>query len=88
MHAQYFPCIQMDPVHQCSQFQVLREGKYGKNVPHYAHNGIHSEYNQKRQVISTHTALSASVLSISLKISEIVNFLLFFSAFWAFGKVS
>ncbi|CAI9560456.1 unnamed protein product [Staurois parvus] len=30
MHAKCFPCIQMDPVHQCSQFQVLREGKNGR----------------------------------------------------------
>ncbi|CAI9557665.1 unnamed protein product [Staurois parvus] len=58
------------------------------SAPHYAHDGIHSEYNQKRPVISTHTALSASALSIHLKMSEIVNYLLFFSAFWAFGRVS
>ncbi|CAI9537714.1 unnamed protein product [Staurois parvus] len=38
---------------------------------------------------SEHILLSlASALSISLKMSEIVNYLLFFSAFWAFGKVS
>ncbi|CAI9555835.1 unnamed protein product [Staurois parvus] len=30
MHAKRFPCIQMDPVHQCSQFQVLREGNNGR----------------------------------------------------------
>ncbi|CAI9546029.1 unnamed protein product [Staurois parvus] len=30
MYAKCFPCIQMDPVHQRSQFQVLREGKNGR----------------------------------------------------------
>ncbi|CAI9573311.1 unnamed protein product [Staurois parvus] len=30
MHAKCFPCIQMDPVHQRSQFQVWREGNNGR----------------------------------------------------------
>ncbi|CAI9610144.1 unnamed protein product [Staurois parvus] len=30
MHAQRFPCIQMDLVHQCSQFQVSRAAKNGR----------------------------------------------------------
>ncbi|CAI9568649.1 unnamed protein product [Staurois parvus] len=30
MHAKHFPCIQMDPVHQRSHFQVLREGNNGR----------------------------------------------------------
>ncbi|CAI9587978.1 unnamed protein product [Staurois parvus] len=30
MHAKCFPCIQKDPVHQRSQFQVLCEGKNGR----------------------------------------------------------
>ncbi|CAI9621176.1 unnamed protein product [Staurois parvus] len=50
-----------------------------ERAPHYAHDGIHSEYNQKRQVIATHTALSASALSIPLKMSKIVNFFYYFS---------
>ncbi|CAI9575143.1 unnamed protein product [Staurois parvus] len=30
MHAKHFRCIQMDPVHQRSQFQVLCEEKNGR----------------------------------------------------------
>ncbi|CAI9560988.1 unnamed protein product [Staurois parvus] len=30
MHAKRFPCIQMDLVHQRSQFQVFHEGKNGR----------------------------------------------------------
>ncbi|CAI9571658.1 unnamed protein product [Staurois parvus] len=51
MHTKHFPCIQMDPVHQHSQFQVSCERKNGRTCRIMLMMGstvIHSEYNQKR----------------------------------------